>query len=293
MHMFFHYLTHGRLLAVSVAVLFLAGGTAAAKGGGHGGGGGGGHGGGGGGGHGGGGYHGGGGFHASPSFHGSSGFHPSPSFRGGSSFQRSPSFHSSTFNNRVVPSTSLNRSRLDGRNFRPQSIDRRRDFDRFNRRFDFNRDFDRDFRRSRFFPGFFGFGWGWPNYYDYYPYNYDYGNGYSGDYGYPSSPYADLDTPAGYDSLYANEQPLPAAEADNVLIDVDVPSNAQVWFQGQKTSQTGTHREFESPTIARGRDFQYEIRVQWTDDGQTIKQTRHIDVRAGDHVEVSFRRPRK
>jgi len=286
---FIRYLRHRRLLAVSLAGLFLVAGFAAAKGGGGGGhgGGGGGHGGG----HGGGGgYHGGGGgYHG-----GGGGYHG-----GGAAFRAGPSFHGVTgpslsrgsFNGRVMTPRTLNRGFDRGLN---RGFDRglNRGFDRFSRRFDFDRDFDRRFRRFDFFPGFFGFGWGWPGY-DNYSYLNDYGYG-----GYPSYMYSSDYGAVPDESMYYNEPPLDYNEppltspsGDDVLINVEVPNDAEVWFQGQRTSQTGTHREFESPPLAPGREYQYEITVRWRDDGQTVKQTRRIDVRAGDRVDVIFGRP--
>ena len=72
-------------------------------------------------------------------------------------------------------------------------------------------------------------------------------------------------------------------------IEVVVPSaDAKVWFQGQQTKRTGKVREFESPPLAAGSSYAYEIRAQWMDGDQTVTQTQMVPVRAGERVRVEF-----
>ena len=53
-----------------------------------------------------------------------------------------------------------------------------------------------------------------------------------------------------------------AAEKDKpVVITVNVPNEAQIWFEGSKTSQTGTSRQFISPALKPGRNYTYNLRV--------------------------------
>lgn len=73
-------------------------------------------------------------------------------------------------------------------------------------------------------------------------------------------------------------------------VEVHVPSCAQIWFDGQKTSQGGTERTFTSPGLASGQNYVYEVRAAWTLDGKTVDQTRRVAVHAGDHVVVDFQR---
>src|SRR5208283_2714487 len=55
---------------------------------------------------------------------------------------------------------------------------------------------------------------------------------------------------------------LPAADAGNhvsrnqpVLIQMALPANAEVWFDGDRTSQSGTFRQYLSPAIPEGRNY--------------------------------------
>ncbi len=41
----------------------------------------------------------------------------------------------------------------------------------------------------------------------------------------------------------------------SVRVNVRVPSDAKIWFDGSQTSQTGTTRSFESPPLAAGPEY--------------------------------------
>jgi uncharacterized protein (TIGR03000 family) len=83
------------------------------------------------------------------------------------------------------------------------------------------------------------------------------------------------------------ERPAPAKEAA-VRVEVRVPADAEVWFDGKKTSQTGTVRHFQSPPLKAGERYGYEVRASWKRVGQETEKIRHLSVRAGDRVTVDF-----
>jgi uncharacterized protein (TIGR03000 family) len=140
---------------------------------------------------------------------------------------------------------------------------------------------------------YLGLGYGYP-YYGGYPYYY--GPSYYSDYVYPSDtsiyttpPYTSsyysppaTGAPASYDST---------SDALRATIAIHVPPNAQVWFDGAPTTQTGEMRQFVSPPLDTGRTFNYEVRAQWMDNGKTVDQTRRVQVRAGSLTSVDFLKP--
>jgi uncharacterized protein (TIGR03000 family) len=72
-------------------------------------------------------------------------------------------------------------------------------------------------------------------------------------------------------------------------LEVAVPTDdAKVWFQGQLTRRTGKVRQFDSPPLAAGSSYTYEVRAQWMDGDQTVTQTQTVPVRAGERVRVVF-----
>jgi uncharacterized protein (TIGR03000 family) len=82
-----------------------------------------------------------------------------------------------------------------------------------------------------------------------------------------------------------NPQPARAAPGDApVVITMTVPANAEVWFDGTKTVQTGENRRFFSPPITAGRKYSYEVRVV----AGKMDLTRPLTVRAGDRINLDF-----
>jgi uncharacterized protein (TIGR03000 family) len=73
-----------------------------------------------------------------------------------------------------------------------------------------------------------------------------------------------------------------------VNITVRVHANAELWFDGTKTKSTGAVRKFRSPPLESGRQYTYDVRARWKDNGRTVTQTRHLNVSAGDQITVRF-----
>jgi uncharacterized protein (TIGR03000 family) len=76
-----------------------------------------------------------------------------------------------------------------------------------------------------------------------------------------------------------------------VRVNLRVPSNAKVSFDGSPTNQTGTMRSFESPPMAVGTEYAYQIRIEWKQDGKDATQTRQIRVHAGDVINLTLGSP--
>jgi len=147
--------------------------------------------------------------------------------------------------------------------------------------------------RFRYYPsvaiglGFGGFG----GYGGYLGYNYD-APAYGGYLGY------NYDAPAyGPGPDYSNGPRVPAVQGDDSGRDqpprddaahilLMVPADAEVWFNGVKTKQTGTEREFQSPELVPGKDYTYEVRVRWRENGQEKDRTRTLTVHANDWLRI-------
>jgi uncharacterized protein (TIGR03000 family) len=67
-----------------------------------------------------------------------------------------------------------------------------------------------------------------------------------------------------------------------------VPADAEVWFEGEKTKQTGTLRYFFSPPLPASQKHTYQVRVRWTQDGKPVERKERIDVRAGGSVRLDL-----
>jgi uncharacterized protein (TIGR03000 family) len=87
-----------------------------------------------------------------------------------------------------------------------------------------------------------------------------------------------------------NAPPASPVGRNPVEITVHVPAGAQIWFDGRETAQTGTKRVFLSPPLEPGRDFAYEVRVQWRDGERMVNWTQSLTVRAGDRIGLTYTR---
>jgi uncharacterized protein (TIGR03000 family) len=86
--------------------------------------------------------------------------------------------------------------------------------------------------------------------------------------------------------------PLAPPPDDAAHLQLVVPENAEVLFDGGKTDKTGPVREFVSPKLTPGKLFNYTITVRYTDaGGQPITDKRIIEVRANDWFRIDFTRP--
>jgi uncharacterized protein (TIGR03000 family) len=79
------------------------------------------------------------------------------------------------------------------------------------------------------------------------------------------------------------------AEKDNrAHLLVILPANAELWFDGKKTRQTGSQRKFISPVLTTGKHYSYEIKAIWRKDGERVEQVRTANVQANDWQKIDF-----
>jgi len=83
-------------------------------------------------------------------------------------------------------------------------------------------------------------------------------------------------------------QPAPDNRAH---ISLHVPADAQVWFDGKATKQTGTVRQYHSPELPPGKKYHYEVRVRWMKDGKPVEEKRRIEVEARDWLRFDLTQP--
>jgi uncharacterized protein (TIGR03000 family) len=83
-------------------------------------------------------------------------------------------------------------------------------------------------------------------------------------------------------------QPHYAPSDNTVIIQMHVPADAEIWFNGEKTSQAGTVREFKSPPVMPGKPYLYRIWVRWKEQGKYVARTREAPVFAGDRLRFDF-----
>jgi uncharacterized protein (TIGR03000 family) len=130
---------------------------------------------------------------------------------------------------------------------------------------------------SDFYTGTWGYRHSWGNY----PYGFH-------DYGLNN--YGSAPTTSQYSGYYPPEEwtPSPTNAAE---VEITVPPDATLWFDGVLTRQTGARRGFVSPPLTPGQNYTYEVHARWTQDGRTVDRTRTIRVRANTQTEADLTRP--
>jgi uncharacterized protein (TIGR03000 family) len=103
---------------------------------------------------------------------------------------------------------------------------------------------------------------------------------------------------AYYPPVFTDRAPVAAPASgltrtdESANVEVTVPDGAELWFDGKKTAQTGTHRLFTTPVLEKGNSYHYEVRARWMRDGQRIEETQRVPVSAGARVSVVFPTPK-
>ncbi|HEY1380444.1 MAG TPA: TIGR03000 domain-containing protein, partial [Gemmataceae bacterium] len=82
----------------------------------------------------------------------------------------------------------------------------------------------------------------------------------------------------------------PQVATGPALIDVRVPAaDAEVYFEGTNTRQTGARRMFQSPPVQVGTTYYYKVRAKWKQpDGTAADQEKSVGVRANETTVVDF-----
>ncbi len=115
---------------------------------------------------------------------------------------------------------------------------------------------------------------------------------------YGSYPYAVLSPSYYYSSPYVYGV-MPSANysygayapvQDNIArIRLTVPTDAQVWFEEKVTKERGETRYYESPPLAPGHQYVYDVKVRWRNkEGKEVTRTRQLDVSANSTVSADF-----
>jgi uncharacterized protein (TIGR03000 family) len=79
-----------------------------------------------------------------------------------------------------------------------------------------------------------------------------------------------------------------ATSESPAMIEVRVLPDAEIWFDGNKTSQRGSERLFKTPPLTAGKTFNYEVRASWTVNGTPTTKTQMVQIEAGKRSVVNF-----
>lgn len=130
--------------------------------------------------------------------------------------------------------------------------------------------------------GYGGYGHPWFLYFGFPGYGYGYSSNYPYDYAMPP----DYNVQPGPD----NAPPKLASDESVILVLVPDPQ-AEVLFDGQRTSQTGRERIFTPPKLTPGSTYSYTLTATFNRDGRQVRDERTIQVVPGRPTFVDFTKP--
>jgi uncharacterized protein (TIGR03000 family) len=87
--------------------------------------------------------------------------------------------------------------------------------------------------------------------------------------------------------------PVPASEAekppaDAALLVVKIPAEADLWINDARTTQEGSYRRFQTPSLAARSDVPYKLTVYWRIKDAQLSRTETVQVRPGEVVTINF-----
>jgi len=72
---------------------------------------------------------------------------------------------------------------------------------------------------------------------------------------------------------------------------VSLPNEAKLMIDGTVTTSTSARRVFVSPTLNPGKEYHYNLKVEYVQDGKTVELSKKVVVSAGNESTVSFEAP--
>lgn len=98
--------------------------------------------------------------------------------------------------------------------------------------------------------------------------------------------------PPGHASITTEPGPAAVIPDEPATVRVIVPNAAaELSFNGQKSSATGTTRTFRTPDLKVGQPYHYRVELTWIKAGRPMREERRIEVRAGRTSVVDFTKP--
>lgn len=76
--------------------------------------------------------------------------------------------------------------------------------------------------------------------------------------------------------------------SDAAVLVVNLPADATLTIDGQKTESTGPRRVLVSPSLPQGKEFTYELKARIMKDGKSSEETKTVKVKAGQEIPVNF-----
>ncbi|HEX3314347.1 MAG TPA: TIGR03000 domain-containing protein, partial [Gemmataceae bacterium] len=88
--------------------------------------------------------------------------------------------------------------------------------------------------------------------------------------------------------------PPPKASLENKVrsrVIIETPENAKLYVDGQLMQTASSHRVFQTPELAPGSTYFYDLKIEVVREGKTLTEEKRIYVRPGIEQSVAFSMP--
>jgi uncharacterized protein (TIGR03000 family) len=90
--------------------------------------------------------------------------------------------------------------------------------------------------------------------------------------------------------VYTQMEKTSGDEANMVALVAHLPEDADIWFEGKDMGRKDQMmRQFISPPLTPGRNYTYDVKVNWTEEGHRAEQSITVPVQAGDILCLDLR----
>jgi uncharacterized protein (TIGR03000 family) len=79
-----------------------------------------------------------------------------------------------------------------------------------------------------------------------------------------------------------------ADDAATATVVIKLPADAKLYFDDRPTKQVGAERTYVTPELTPGKEYAYQVKIEYTQDGRIMTQTKSVSVRAGQTSRVEF-----
>src|SRR6516164_9664964 len=108
-----------------------------------------------------------------------------------------------------------------------------------------------------------------------------YGSPYYSSPYYGSSYYSGYSYPSQYTSMYFSGDMEQARAENRVMLNIQAPAGANLWISDVFVGQGDGNRQFISPPLEYGRNYIYDVKASWMQDGREMTSTRSFAFQGG------------
>ena len=89
----------------------------------------------------------------------------------------------------------------------------------------------------------------------------------------------------------SGKRATPVPDGQRAEIVMNVPLDAVIYIDGERTNNAGVTRRFVTPPLAPDRKYFYDVKITWIEGSRARVYDRHLSFQPGERVAVNLARP--